>query len=78
MKEMEGAAIWCDKHVGAASMIPPTLQKLAMYSAQDLNKLGIAMSAFLGRYLANKAFIYSTMSTPGSNYFFLRDCSGLI
>jgi hypothetical protein len=57
--------------VGAASMIPPTLQKEAMYSAQLLKSNGIATIAFLGRYLARIGFIYSTKSKFGSSYFFL-------
>ena len=77
-KEIEGAAIWWDKQVGAASMIPPTRQNDAMYSAQDLNKEGIAIMAFLGSHLANNILICSMMSTPGSSYFLFKVCKGLI
>ena len=52
-------------------MIPPTLQKEAMYSDQLLKSNGIATIAFLGRYLARIGFIYSTKSKFGSSYFFL-------
>jgi hypothetical protein len=50
-------------HVGAASIIPPTLQKKVMYSAQLLKSEGIAICAFLGRYFAIIGLICSTKST---------------
>lgn len=37
-------------HVGAASIIPPTLQKDYIYSFQFLNREGIATCAFFGKY----------------------------
>jgi len=58
--------------VGAASMMPPTLQKEAIYSAQFLYRDGIAIIDFLGKNLASIGFICSTRSIAGSNYFFLR------
>jgi hypothetical protein len=65
-------------HVGAASIMPPTLQNDYMYSFQFLNKDGIATYTFLGRYFINIILICSTISVAGSNYFFFKFCSGLI
>ena len=35
MKAMDGLAIWLDKHVGTASMTPPTRQNYLRYSSQE-------------------------------------------
>jgi hypothetical protein len=59
-------------------MIPPTRQKEDIYSAQLLNREGIATIAFLGKYLARMGLIYSTRSRFGSSYFFLSCYKGLI
>lgn len=64
--------------VGAASMIPPTLQKKVMYSDQLLNKEGIAIWAFLGKYFAIIGLICSTKSMFWSIYFFFNIYRGLI
>lgn len=53
-------------------MIPPTRQNDDMYSCQDLKRFGIAMIAFLGRYLVRIGFIYSTKSSYGSSCFFFK------
>ena len=75
---MLGLAIWWLMQVGAASMMPPTRQNEAMYSAQLLNRDGIATIAFLGKYLARMGLICSTRSRFGSSYFFLSACNALI
>ena len=59
-------------------MIPPTLQKLVMYSDQLLNNKGMAIIAFFGKYFIRIGLIYSTKSIFGSNYFFFKAYSGLI
>ena len=59
-------------------MIPPTLQKDVMYSAQLLKSIGIATIAFLGRYFARIGLIYSTKSKFGSSCFFFSAYRGLI
>jgi len=71
-KAMLGLAIWWLRQVGDASMIPPTRQNDDMYSCQDLKRFGIAMIAFLGRYLVRIGFIYSTKSSYGSSCFFFK------
>ena len=59
-------------------MIPPTLQKLVMYSDQLLNNKGMAIIAFFGKYLVKIGFIYSIKSIFGSSYFFFKAYNGLI
>ena len=71
-KEIDGLAIWWLKQVGEASMMPPTLQKEAMYSAQLLKRVGIAIIAFLGSCFANMGLSASTRSISGSSCFFFR------
>ena len=64
--------------VGAASMIPPPVRKTAMDSDQLLNKEGIAIWAFLGKYFAIIGLICSTKSMFWSIYFFFNIYRGLI
>jgi len=70
MNEMLGLAIYWLRQVGAASMIPPTRQKDAMYSCQFRKSEGMATCAFLGRYFASIGLMCSTKSIPGSICFF--------
>ena len=69
---MLGLDSWWLMHVGAASIIPPTLQNDCMYSFQLLNNDGIATYTFFGRYFISINLICSTMSVAGSNYFFFK------
>lgn len=75
---MLGLAIWWLRQVGAASMMPPTLQKDAIYSLQLLNREGVAMTVFFGRNFASIGLISSTRSELGSSYFFLSCWRDLI
>lgn len=72
MKEIEGEFIWVGWQVGAASIIPPTLQKACKYSFQLLKSLGVAIFTFFGRNLPNMFITLSTSSSETSIYFFFK------
>lgn len=57
-------------------MMPPTLQKAAKYSDQFLNRDGIAMVAFFGKYLVRMGLMSSTKSVSGLICFDFKFFSG--
>ena len=76
MNEIDGDDIWLDKHVGTASMTPPTRQNCSRYSSQLWYKVFIGMTTFLDKKRVRMSIICSIRGSPTFSGFFLRFASG--
>lgn len=74
---MLGLAIFIDRQLGDASIIPPTLQKAVKYSPHVKQRPFMAITAFFGKYLVKISITQSISDSQSVITFFLSCQSGL-